>query len=113
MICFIGQVASEQRDREAFQEVDYRQMFGPGTLGFAKWVGEIHSADRVPEYVARAFHTALQGRPGPVVLVLPEDMLVQPTAAPVLPRAEPAQAWPAPGALRELRRCCCRPSGLS
>ena len=103
MVLFIGQVASEQRDREAFQELDYRQMFGPGTLGMAKWVGEVHDADRLPEYVARAFHTALQGRPGPVVLVLPEDMLTQLSAAPVLPRAEPAHAWPAPGALRELR----------
>jgi len=103
MVLFIGQVASDQRDREAFQEVDYRQMFGPGTLGMAKWVGEVQDADRLPEYVARAFHTALQGRPGPVVLVLPEDMLTEPTAAPVLPRAEPAQAWPAPGALRDLR----------
>src|SRR5438105_4190658 len=103
MVLFIGQVASDQRDREAFQEVDYRQMFGPGTLGFAKWVAEIDSADRVPEYVARAFRTALQGRPGPVVLALPEDMLATPTRAPVLPRVEPAVAWPAPGALRELR----------
>ncbi len=103
MVLFIGQVASDQRDREAFQEVDYRQMFGPGTLGMAKWVGEIHDAERVPEYVSRAFHTALQGRPGPVVLVLPEDMLTTLTDAPVLPRAEPAQAWPAPGALRDLR----------
>ncbi len=103
MLLLIGQVASDQRDREAFQEVDYRQMFGPGTLGFAKWVGEVHDPNRLPEYVARAFHTALQGRPGPVVLVLPEDMLSAPTAAPVLPRVEPAQAWPAPGALRELR----------
>ena len=103
MVLFIGQVASDQRDREAFQEVDFRQMFGPGTLGMAKWVGEIHDADRVPEYVARAFHTALQGRPGPVVLVLPEDMLTTPTAAPVLPRVQPAMAWPAPGALRDLR----------
>ena len=51
MILFIGQVASSQRDREAFQEVDYRQMFGPGTLGFAKWVGEVHDPDRLPEYV--------------------------------------------------------------
>src|SRR5499427_10696088 len=73
MILFIGQVASEQRDREAFQEVDYRQMFGPGTLGMAKWAAQVDSADRLPEYVARAFHTALQGRPGPVVLALPED----------------------------------------
>ncbi|EHR71362.1 thiamine pyrophosphate-dependent enzyme, possible carboligase or decarboxylase [Burkholderiales bacterium JOSHI_001] len=103
MLLFIGQVASDQRDREAFQELDYRQMLGPGTLGLAKWVGEIQSADRIGEYVARAFHTALQGRPGPVVLVLPEDMLTTPTAAPVLPKVQAAQAWPAPGALRDLR----------
>jgi acetolactate synthase I/II/III large subunit len=103
LILFVGQVASDQRDREAFQELDYRQMFGPGTLGMAKWVGEVQDADRLPEYVARAFHTALQGRPGPVVLVLPEDMLTKTTAAPVLPRAVPALAWPAPGALRDLR----------
>lgn len=103
MVLFVGQVASDQRDREAFQEVDYRQMFGPGTLGMAKWVGEVHSADRLPEYVARAFHTALQGRPGPVVLVLPEDMLTTSTAAPVLPRVKPAHAWPAPGPLRDVR----------
>ena len=103
MILFIGQVASDQRDREAFQEVDYRQMLGPGTLGFSKWVGEVHDAARLPEYVARAFRTAMQGRPGPVVLVLPEDMLTQRVDAPVLPRVEPALAWPAPGALREVR----------
>ncbi len=103
MVLFIGQVASDQRDREAFQELDYRQMFGPGTLGFAKWVGEVHDADRLPEYVSRAFHTAMQGRPGPVVLVLPEDMLTRLTSVPVLPRAEPAHAWPAPGGLREVR----------
>jgi acetolactate synthase-1/2/3 large subunit len=103
MILFIGQVASDQRDREAFQELDYRQMFGPGTLGFAKWVGEVQDADRLPEYIARAFHTALQGRPGPVVLVLPEDMLTAMTGAAVLPRVEPAQAWPAPTALASLR----------
>ena len=103
MVLFVGQVASVQRDREAFQEIEYRQMFGPGTLGLAKWVGEVHSADRLPEYVSRAFHTALQGRPGPVVLVLPEDMLTTLTAAAVLPYVEPAIAWPAPGALRDLR----------
>jgi len=103
MVLFIGQVASDQRDREAFQEVDYRQMFGPGTLGMAKWVGEVHDPDRLPEYVARAFHTAMQGRPGPVVLVLPEDMLTRSTSAPVLARAEAAQAWPAPAALADLR----------
>ena len=103
MILFIGQVASDQRDREAFQEIDYRQMYSPGTLGLAKWVAEVQSADRLPEYVARAFHTAMQGRPGPVVLVLPEDLLTTLTAAPVLPRVEPVRAWPAPGGLRDLR----------
>ncbi|KQY81730.1 thiamine pyrophosphate-binding protein [Pelomonas sp. Root1444] len=103
MILFIGQVASDQRDREAFQEVDYRQMFGPGTLGMAKWVGEVHDAERLPEYVARAFHTAMQGRPGPVVLVLPEDMLTKPITAPVVAPARPAEAAPTPTALAELR----------
>ncbi|KQW44607.1 MULTISPECIES: thiamine pyrophosphate-binding protein [unclassified Roseateles] len=103
MILFIGQVASDQRDREAFQEVDYRQMFGPGTLGMAKWVGEVHDAERLPEYVARAFHTAMQGRPGPVVLVLPEDMLTKPITAPVVAPARPAEAAPTPAALAELR----------
>jgi acetolactate synthase I/II/III large subunit len=103
MILFIGQVASDQRDREAFQEIDYRQMFSPGSLGLAKWVAEVQSADRLPEYIARAFHTAMQGRPGPVVLALPEDMLTTLTTAPVLPRIEPVRAWPAPGGLRDLR----------
>ena len=103
MVLFIGQVASDQRDREAFQEIDYRHMFGPGTLGLAKWVAEVDSAERLPEYVARAFRTAMQGRPGPVVLALPEDMLSTPISAPVLPRVEPVHAWPAPGGLRELR----------
>jgi acetolactate synthase-1/2/3 large subunit len=104
LVLFVGQVASDQRDREAFQELDYRQFFSPGTLGMAKWVAEIHDPDRVPEYVARAFRTALQGRPGPVVLALPEDMLTRMTTAPVLPRVEPVHAWPAPGALRDLRQ---------
>ena len=71
MILFVGQVASDQKDREAFQEVDYRAMFGP----LAKWVAEIDRTDRIPEYVSRAFHVAQSGRPGPVVLSLPEDML--------------------------------------
>jgi len=104
LILLIGQVGRAMMEREAFQEIDYRQMFGPGTLGLAKWVGEVHDADRLPEYLARAFHTALQGRPGPVVLALPEDVLTTMTAAPVLPMVRPARAWPAPGALRELRQ---------
>ncbi|MEO5734797.1 MAG: thiamine pyrophosphate-dependent enzyme, partial [Rubrivivax sp.] len=103
MVLFIGQVASVQRDREAFQEIDYRQMYSPGTLGLAKWVAEVQSADRLPEYVARAFHTAMQGRPGPVVLSLPEDMLTTLTDAAVLPRVEPVRAWPEPDALSQLR----------
>ena len=94
MILFIGQVASGARDREGFQEVDYRAMFGP----LAKWVAEIDDAARIPEYVARAFRTAMAGRAGPVVLSLPEDMLsgFAPTL-PALPRIEPALAAPRPG----------------
>lgn len=71
MILFIGQVASDQKDREAFQEIDYGQMFG----SMAKWVAQIDRTDRIVEYVSRAFHIAQLGRPGPVVLALPEDML--------------------------------------
>lgn len=74
MILFIGQVARDQYDREAFQEVDFRAMFSP----MAKWVAQIDSADRMAEYISRAFHVALSGRPGPVVLALPEDMLSEP-----------------------------------
>ncbi len=103
MVLLVGQVAADQRDREAFQEIDYRQMFGPGTGGLAKWVGEVQDPDRLPEYVAHAFRVAMQGRPGPVVLALPEDMLSATTSAPVLPRVEPAQAWPDPSALQRLR----------
>jgi acetolactate synthase-1/2/3 large subunit len=103
MVLFVGQVARDQRDREAFQELEYRQFFGPGTLGMAKWAAEIDDPDRLPEYVSRAFHVAMQGRPGPVVLALPEDMLTTKTSARVLPRVEPVHAWPEPKALRELR----------
>ncbi|TXT36466.1 MAG: acetolactate synthase I/II/III large subunit [Comamonadaceae bacterium] len=77
MILFVGDVASDTRDREAFQEVDYQSFFGPSTQGFAKRVERIDDVTRIPEYVARAFATAMNGRPGPVVLVLPEDMLTQ------------------------------------
>lgn len=103
LILLVGQVASDQRDREAFQEMDYRHMFGPGTLGLAKWVAEVHSAERLPEYMARAYRTAMQGRPGPVVLALPEDMLTTPTTAFPCPRVEPAQVWPAPQELQRAR----------
>ena len=71
LILLIGQVAREVRGREAFQEVEFRQMFAP----FSKWVAEIEDAARIPEYLLRAFQTAASGRPGPVVLALPEDVL--------------------------------------
>lgn len=71
MVLVIGQVGNDMVEREAFQEIDYRRMFGP----MAKWVAQIDDAARVPEYIARAFQTATSGRPGPVVLALPEDML--------------------------------------
>ena len=103
MVLLVGDVASDCRDREAFQEVDYLSFFGPSTKGFAKRVERIDDADRIPEYVARAFATAMNGRPGPVVLVLPEDMLTQITEAQPLPRVEAIQAWSDPGALRTLR----------
>ena len=102
MVLFIGQVATAHRDREAFQEIDYRAMFG----GFAKWVAQIDAPERVSEYVARAFNIAVNGRPGPVVLALPEDMLGAPVAA--LPA--PAPTWqrldiaPPPQAMAALLR---------
>src|SRR5690349_3773720 len=103
MVLFVGDVASDQRDREAFQEVEYTSFFGPSTKGMAKRVERIDDPDRIPEYVARAFATALNGRPGPVVLVLPEDMLTKTTAARPLARVEATEAWSDPGALRTLR----------
>ncbi len=103
MVLLVGDVASDCRDREAFQEVDYASFFGPSTKGFAKRVERIDDADRIPEYVARAFATAMNGRPGPVVLVLPEDMLTQMTGAQPLPRVEAVQAWSDPGSVRTLR----------
>ena len=73
LVMFVGQVARETREREAFQELDYRAVFG----SMAKWATEIDDAARVPEIVSRAFHTAANGRPGPVVVAIPEDMLVE------------------------------------
>jgi acetolactate synthase-1/2/3 large subunit len=90
MILFVGQVARDMREREAFQEIDYRRMFGQ----VAKWVAEVDSPDRMAEMVSRAFHVAMSGRPGPVVLALPEDMLTElaATALPNLGSANPARA---------------------
>ena len=109
MVLFVGDVAGDTRDREAFQEVDYLSFFGPSTKGFAKRVERIDDARRIPEYVARAFSTAMNGRPGPVVLVLPEDMLTQAVVAAAsgavpqaLPRVATVEAWSDPGSLRTL-----------
>ncbi|GLP85512.1 thiamine pyrophosphate-binding protein [Tritonibacter mobilis] len=91
MILLIGQVGREMVDREAFQEIDYRRMFGQ----MAKWVAQIDDAARIPEYMARAWKTALSGRPGPVVLALPEDMLTDEVAVAdlrVTPHARTAPA---------------------
>lgn len=103
MVLFVGDVASDQRDREAFQELEYHSFFGPSTKGMAKRVERIDDAERIPEYVSRAFATAMNGRPGPVVVVLPEDMLTRPVKARPLPRVEPVEAWSDPGSLRTLR----------
>ena len=80
MLLFVGQVGTDMKGREAFQEVDYRAYFGT----VAKWVTEIDDVKRIPEIIARAWTTATTGRPGPVVVVLPEDMLTDMTAVPAL-----------------------------
>ncbi len=103
MVLLVGDVASDCRDREAFQELDYTSFFGPSTKGMAKRVERIDDADRIPEYIARAFATAMNGRPGPVVLVLPEDMLMKSTDAQPTACVQPVQAWSDPGSLRTLR----------
>ncbi len=88
MILFIGQVAGSMAEREAFQEIDFRRMFGD----MAKWIGQIDRIERIPEYVSHAFHTAMTGRPGPVVLALPEDMLSSHADVEDARPAQPAQA---------------------
>src|SRR5689334_11658414 len=82
MVVFIGQVPNEFAEREAFQEMDYRRMYGQ----MAKWVAQIDRVERIPEYVSRAFHTATAGRPGPVVLALPEDALFAEAAVADVPK---------------------------
>ena len=90
MILFVGQVETHNRGRDAFQEMDYRDFFG----GMAKWVAEIDEPDRMAEHVGRAFATAMAGRPGPVVLSLPHDVLPRPSASKDVPRIEPAEPAP-------------------
>lgn len=98
MIVFVGQVGTDMRGREAFQEIDYRAVFGT----MAKWAVEIDDADRIPEILSRAWITATTGRPGPVVIALPEDMLSGPASAPpLIGPARIVEPAPEPAALAE------------
>ena len=99
MVLLVGQVARDQAEREAFQEIDYRRMYGQ----MAKWVAEIDIADRIPEYISRAFHTAMAGRPGPVVLALPEDMLRDATTTAAADIAHVVEAHPGAEDMARLR----------
>ena len=100
MIVFVGQVARDMREREAFQELDYRAVFG----SIAKWATEIDDPARVPEIVSRAFHAATSGRPGPVVVALPEDMLSEPVAVADAPAFEPVETWPGLSDMTKLQK---------
>jgi acetolactate synthase I/II/III large subunit len=100
MVVFVGQVGNDFAEREAFQEIDYRRMYGPLT----KWVGQIDRAERIPEYVSHAFHTAMSGRPGPVLLALPEDMLFGEAAVADVPRYKVVRPAPAASDLREMQQ---------
>jgi acetolactate synthase I/II/III large subunit len=100
MVVFIGQVPNEFAEREAFQEIDYRRMYGQ----MAKWVGQIDRVERIPEYVSHAFHTAVAGRPGPVVLALPEDTLFSEAAVADVPKYHVVRPAPAPWQMEELRK---------
>jgi acetolactate synthase-1/2/3 large subunit len=99
MILFVGQVARDQKEREAFQEVDYRAAFGP----LAKWAVEIDDPARMAELVGRGFSTAVQGRAGPVVIALPEDVLTRPVVAAAISLSAPAAAAPSPGFLSAVK----------
>ncbi|MFN3985644.1 MAG: thiamine pyrophosphate-binding protein [Rhodocyclaceae bacterium] len=98
MLLFIGQVGRPELGREAFQEVDYRQMFAP----LAKWATQIDDAARIPEILARAWHVAVSGRPGPVVIALPEDMLSDTVAVPDVMPTVMLLSHPAPEAYLRL-----------
>jgi acetolactate synthase I/II/III large subunit len=90
MIMFVGQIAREMREREAFQELDYRAVFGT----MVKWATEIDDPARIPEIVSRAFHVAMNGRPGPVVIALPEDMLMERVTVGDALAVEQIETWP-------------------
>lgn len=99
MILLVGQVGGDVVEREAFQEVDYRRMFGQ----MAKWVAQIDRAERIPEYMSHAFHLAVSGRPGPVVLALPEDMLVSEAQVDDARPYKQVKAAPSVGAMDRFR----------
>jgi len=99
MIVFVGQVARNMRGRDAFQELDYRAVFGSMT----KWVTEIDDPSRIPEIVSRAFYMATNGRPGPVVIALPEDMLVEQAAVSDAPPFGPMETWAGPNDITQLQ----------
>ena len=98
MIMFVGQIERGMRGREAFQELDYRAIFASMT----KWTDEIDDPARVPEAVSRAFHVALNGRPGPVVLSLPEDMLTERVSVADASYVTPVEAAPIDADMRRL-----------
>jgi acetolactate synthase-1/2/3 large subunit len=100
MILLVGQVERAMRGRGAFQEMDYRALFG----STAKWASEVDHPQRLPEIIQRAFHTAMQGRPGPVVVALPEDVLTEGAAVADAPRVEPAAIWPGQTQMAELQK---------
>jgi acetolactate synthase-1/2/3 large subunit len=111
LILLVGQVPSNAEEREAFQEIDYRRMFAP----VAKWVAQIEQVDRIPELLARAYATACAGRPGPVVLALPEDVLAAESGASDAPPFRVIQPSPGSGdiaALRDLLARAERPCAL-
>jgi acetolactate synthase-1/2/3 large subunit len=99
MIVFVGQVGGDMTDREAFQEIDYRRMYG----SVAKWAAQIDRAERIPEYLAHAYRAAMSGRPGPVVLALPEDMLTSRAVCADAARVEAIVAAPDPGQVATAR----------
>ncbi len=100
MILLVGQVERSMLGRGAFQEMDYRAFFG----SIAKWATQIESAAQIPEVIHRAFHVAMQGRPGPVVIALPEDMLVETANAVDAPRVTPVPIWPGLSQMAELQK---------
>jgi len=100
MIMFVGQVGREMRGREAFQELDYRAVFGT----MAKWATEIDDPSRIPEIVSRAFHTACNGRPGPVVIALPEDMLRDRVSVADAAAFTPVEIWPGADDINRLQK---------